>query len=116
MMTFPGEAVPSGPGSDPSLDSLELGEPARDGNTALVVKPVLVLGFPEKLAEERVVEINHRHQNPVKVLVLVLLSHVHRQVSFRHRVLTGTVLRRLLTQRHVPRTGFDPAQRLRSFR
>ena len=93
---------PTRPGGDPGLDSLEIGYRARYRDPTLVLIPELFLRLSEQLAEQRVVEVNHRHQHPLKVAVF--LTHVNRQVSFRNRHLL--FLNRFVPDLHVTRPGF----------
>lgn len=55
-----------------ALNVPELLHMARDGDGALLIEPVLLLGFLQELNEERVVEVKHRHHEP-----LLLFSHAH---------------------------------------
>lgn len=112
IMAVPRHLASTRPGGDPGLDPLELGDPARYGDPTLVLKPVLVLCLPQKLAEQGMVKVDHGDQNPHKVPVF--LAHVDRQVAFRNRRLL--LLKRVLTQRNITRPGLRPAQRFGSSR
>lgn len=72
-----------GAAGDLQLDTLKLDFPARDGDVASMVEAEHLLGLPEQLLEERVVKVDHRDQVPA--WLLVILPHVHRKVSLRHR-------------------------------
>lgn len=98
--------------SDSGLDLLKLREPARNRDTTLLIKPVLLLSFPQKLTKQRVIKINNRHQNSVKVAIF--LAHVNGQVTFgnRNRLLSD----RILIHRYVTRRGFRKAERFRTVR
>lgn len=64
------------------LNMLKFVNMARDGDCALVLKPVLFLGLLEKLQEERVVEVNHRHYEPL--LLFSFSSDLDCQTPLRH--------------------------------
>ncbi|CAL9062097.1 unnamed protein product [Musa banksii] len=55
---------------DDALDVAEVVHVARDGDSARVVEAVLLLRCPEQGYEERVVEVPHRHQEPLLLLPL----------------------------------------------
>lgn len=65
---------------DPSLDALEVGDAAGDGEPALLTEPVFPLRLPQQLPEQRVVEEDHRHKDPPEVAVF--LAYVHCEVAF----------------------------------
>lgn len=68
---------------DRQLDTLKLGFLAWDGDVASMVEAELLLGHPEQLLEERVVEVDHWDQVPA--WLPVILPHVHCKVTLRHR-------------------------------
>lgn len=68
-------------GSNFHLDVLEVGYAAWDGDAAGVVEAVLLLRLAEKIAEERVVEVDDRDKEAVGAVVF--LTHVHSQMAFR---------------------------------
>ncbi|RWW13155.1 hypothetical protein GW17_00023147 [Ensete ventricosum] len=68
---------------DDALDVEEVVDVARDGDGSRVVEAVLLLGRPEQGHEERVVEVPHRHQEPL--LLLPLASHPYRHPPFGRR-------------------------------
>lgn len=75
-------------GGDPHLDLLELGGPTGNGDPTRMVEPENPLGLFQKLTEERVVEIHHRNQIPLTLMLW--LSHVDCQVALRnHRGVTS---------------------------
>jgi len=59
----------------------ELLHVTRDGYGSFLIEAVLFLCFLEKLHEERVVEVHHRHHEP---LLVVSLTHLYGQTPFRH--------------------------------
>lgn len=68
---------------DPGLDPLELGNPAGKRDTPRMVVAVDPLRLPQKVPEQRVVEVYHGHHYPARVAAR-LSHHVHRQVPLRH--------------------------------
>ncbi len=65
-------------GGDPGLHAFELRYPARYGDAAGVMKPILLLGFSQQLTKQGVVEVYHRHEDSLEVAGAVFLAHVHR--------------------------------------
>ena len=59
----------------------ELLHMARDADGALLIETVLLLGFLQELNEERVVEVNHRHHEP---LLLFSQTNLDRQTPLRN--------------------------------
>lgn len=114
MVAFPRQLAGTLPvtRSDSGLDLLKLRETARDRNTTLLIKPVLLLSFPQKLTKQGVIKVNYRHQNSVRVAIF--LAHVNGQVTFgnRNRLLSD----RILIHRYVTRRGLRKAERFRSVR
>lgn len=114
MVAFPRQLAGTCPvtRSDSGLDLLKLRETARDRNTTLLIKPVLLLSFPQKLTKQRVIKVNNRHQNSVKVAIF--LAHVNGQVTFgnRNRLLSD----RSLIHRYVTRRGLRKAERFGNVR
>lgn len=64
-----------------ALDVPKLLHVARDGDSPLLIKPVLLLSLLEELHEQWVVEVNHRHH---KSLLLLTLPHLDCQTPFWH--------------------------------
>lgn len=73
----------SGAGLNSRLNILELGVRTRNRDSALMLKSVLLLRFSQKLSKQRMIKVNHRHKNTVKLTVV--LTDVYGQVTFRNR-------------------------------
>lgn len=56
---------------------------AGDGDGALLIKPILLLSLLKKPHEEWVVEVEHRHHEPLPILLR--LAHPYRQAPLGHR-------------------------------
>lgn len=67
-----------------ALYAPELCHVAWDGNQTLLLETVLLLGFFEQLHEQRMIEINQRHHEP---LLLLALPHHDRQKTLGRYVL-----------------------------
>ncbi|PKI34405.1 hypothetical protein CRG98_045201 [Punica granatum] len=67
--------------SDPLLDPLELRDPTRQCDPSRVIVPMNLLGLPQELPEQRVVEVYHRHHDPARAVPR--LAHVHCKVALR---------------------------------
>lgn len=53
----------------------------RDGDCSLLIKPVFFLRLLQQLHEQRVIEVHHRHHEP---LFLFSLTHLHCHTPFWH--------------------------------
>lgn len=73
----------AGGGNNLRPNAFELRFLAGDGDAAGMVEAKLLLRLPEQLPKERMVEVDDRHQVPVRFPTI--LPHVHRQVTPRHR-------------------------------
>lgn len=68
--------------SNSGLDILELGYPTWYLDPTRVIEPVFVHSLFQQLPKKWVIEVNHRHQ--ISMRVVLFLSHVHRQVPLRY--------------------------------
>lgn len=62
-----------------ALDVPKLLHVARDGDSSLLIKAILLLSLLEQLHEERVIYVYHRHHKP---LLFLTLAHLDRQTPF----------------------------------
>lgn len=68
---------------DPLLDPLELRDPTRQRDHPGVIEPVNLLGLPQELPKQRVIEVYHRNDDPASVLRRPAAD-VHSEVPHRH--------------------------------
>lgn len=87
------------PGFNSGLDPFKLCDPAGNRDPTGVLKPIHFLSFTQQLPKQRVVEVYHRHQNPVQLAVI--LTHVNRQMPLRN-----LILNRVRPDRDVARAEF----------
>lgn len=62
---------------DDALNVAEVVDATGDGDGALVLEPVLLLGLVEEPHEERVLQVVHRHHEPLPFLTLLPHSYPH---------------------------------------
>lgn len=74
---------------DQPLNVAEFRYMTRDGDGALLIKPVLILGLLQQLHEQRVTEIYDGHHES---LLLLPLTHQHSEASFGDALIQRLVL------------------------
>lgn len=89
------------PRGNPHLHLLKLCNSTRYGDPTRMIEPVNILGLFQQLPKQRVIEVDYRHQIPLRVVMR--FPHVHSQVSLRHT--HRFRLHRIMTHRHVTRLG-----------
>jgi hypothetical protein len=60
-----------------ALNVLEIGDMARNGYGALVLKSIFLLGFLEKFLEQRMVYIHHRYYKTLQFFPFTAHAHCH---------------------------------------